>query len=465
MARGGGVKGRLPTRQLLGFRVQTAGGNSPAMGLPSFHPHYRDLHAELLARPFPVVAAPVMVSHRAILRGAAHEEGHRRAVAEARVLAGAAGILADSPDFQLLRLGQVDLRIEWHHEFTSFTLIAPVGAQPGAAPPFAALAHDLLPAGWLEVIPGELIASVEMASEHVSLSRAGTPEEMERIAGLFAGGRLVGGWVIDRVASVWSHFRLDAAGASRFLIQDHRLTPGRFGRLIQRLLEIETYRLMALLGLPLAREYLPKIEELERSHADLVERLGVAPGAGADEQTLLADLTSLAVQAERLQARGESRFAVTAAYARILSDRVRELREVQVPGYQTIGEFFDRRMTMALTTCGAAHARLQELTGRIHSSTGLLRTRVEVNLQNQNQHLLASVDRRSATQLQLQHAVEGLSVVILTYYLVGLLQHLVEATKVTGLHLDAELLSGLAVVPVGVAVWWSVRRVHHAHRH
>ena len=287
---------------------------------------------------------------------------------------------------------------------------------------------------------------------------------MERIAGFFAGERLVGGWVVDRVASVWSHFRLDEQGASRFLIQDHRLTPGRFGRLIQRLLEIETYRLMALLALPLAREYLPRIEELERSHAELVERLAIAPGAGADEQSLLADLTALAVQVERLQARGESRFGVTAAYAQILHDRVRELREVQVPGYQTIGEFFDRRLTMALNTCAAAQTRLHELTGRIHSSTGLLRIRVEVNLQNQNQRLLASVDRRAEIQLRLQHAVEGLSVVILTYYLIGLLHHLAESAKIVGAHLDADLISGLAVLPVAGLVWWSVRRVHHAHR-
>lgn len=57
------------------------------------------------------------------------------------------------------------------------------------------------------------------------------------------------------------------------------------------------------------------------------------------------------------------------------------------------------------------------LSTRLESTTGLLRTRVEVNLQSQNHLLLASVDRRATAQLRLQHNVEGLSVVVLTYYL------------------------------------------------
>jgi uncharacterized membrane-anchored protein len=280
---------------------------------------------------------------------------------------------------------------------------------------------------------------------------------MERVQELFDRERLVGGWVVERVASVWSHFRLDERGATRFLVQAHRLTPGRHGRLLQRLVEIETYRLLAMLSLPLAREMLPQIETLEARHVALVERIGVMDAG--DERALLGELTTLALATERLEARCGSRFSLTGSYARILTARVRELREEQVPGYQTIGEFFDRRLAQALHACERAEAGLSALSARLRSTTGLLRTRVEVNLQSQNQLLLASVDRRAAAQLQLQHAVEGLSVVVLTYYLASLLKIVLDGTKAAGFPVNVTLVTALVLPLLAFGVWKTVRHV------
>jgi uncharacterized membrane-anchored protein len=378
-----------------------------------FHPQYRELHAEPLSRPFPVVSTPVMVAYRAVVFTPAETADHAAGVAK----------LAELPDveatpvengFQLLRWGSVELRIERHTEFTAFTAIAP---QSGV--PFARSAADYLPENCLDTIPGKILVAVE------------------------------------RVASVWSHFRLDDRGATRFLVQGHRLTPGRYGRLLQRLVEIETYRMAALLSLPLARELLPQVEALEARHVALVERIG-AIDAG-DERALLGDLTNLSLTTERLQARCGSRFSLTDSYARILSARVRELREEQVPGYQTIGEFFDRRLSQAWHTCETAEAGLNALSVRLESTTGLLRTRVEVNLQSQNQSLLASVDRRAAAQLRLQHNVEGLSVVVLTYYLANLLKLAMEGTEAAGAHVNSHLMIALALPLVAGGVWWMVR--------
>jgi uncharacterized membrane-anchored protein len=421
--------------------------------LGRFDSQYGELHAELLARPFPVVSGQVMVAHRAIQFTASEAAGHRAAVA---VLATHPGVVATPVEhgFQLLQLGKVDLRIERHTEFTTFTIIAP---QTDA--PFAESAADHLPAGWLDSIPGRILAAVEIASEQVPDEDAGAAKTMERVSEHFARGRLVGGWVVERVASVWSHFRLEARGATRFLVQGHRLTPGRHGRLLQRLVEIETYRLAALLSLPLARDLLPQIEALEEQHVALVERIG-AMDAG-DERALLGDLTNLSLSTERLQARCGSRFSLTASYSRILSARVRELREEQVPGYQTIGEFFDRRLAQAWHTCERAEAGLDALSARLQSTTGLLRTRVEVNLQSQNQLLLASVDRRAAAQLRLQHSVEGLSVVVLTYYLANLLKIVLEGSKEAGFALHEMLVVSLALPLLAGGVWWAVR---HARR-
>ncbi|HEX3133076.1 MAG TPA: DUF3422 family protein, partial [Planctomycetota bacterium] len=98
---------------------------------------------------------------------------------------------------------------------------------------------------------------------------------------------------------------------------------------------------------------------------------------------------------------------------------------------------------------------------RLQSTTGLLRTRVEVNLQSQNQLLLASVDRRAAAQLRLQHAVEGLSVVVLTYYLANLLKMILDGTKAAGVAINASLLTALVLPVLAGAIWWAVRHAKH----
>ena len=136
-------------------------------------------------------------------------------------LAAQPDVVATPPEhsFQRLHLGPVDLRVERHTEFTAFTVLAP---QTGA--PFAQSAVDRLPAGWLEAIPGRILAAVEIASEPVPPESAGTAATMECVMELLNRDRLVGGWVVERVASVWSTFRLDAAGATRILVQGHRLT-------------------------------------------------------------------------------------------------------------------------------------------------------------------------------------------------------------------------------------------------
>ena len=396
-----------------------------------------------------------MVSHRAILFTPAEAVAHRAAVSGLVAKLGAEAT-TEEHGFQVLLLEDVEVRIERHTEFTSFIAIA---TQSGS--PFAESAANRLPAGWLNGIPGRLLAGVEIATEEVPAIEAGTAAVMDRIGEHFDQERFVGSWTVERVASVWSCFKADDRGATRFLVQSHRLSPGRYGRLLQRLVEIETYRMAALLALPLARELLPEMEALEAQHVALVERMGDTDSG--DERTLLTDLTNLSLRIERLRANCGTRFNLTSSYVRILAARLVELREEQVAGYQTIGEFFDRRLARAWHTCERADAELTALTARLRSTTGLLRTRVEVNLQMQNQQILASVDRRAAAQLRLQHNVEGLSVVVLTYYLANLVKILLEGVEAAGFAVKVMLVVAGALPLLALAVWLAVRRAREKH--
>lgn len=408
-----------------------------------FHPQYRALHAELLARPYPVVSGLVIVSHRAIHFTSGEATAHHAAVT---VLGNREDVAASPAEkgIQLLRFGDVELRIEGHPEFTTFTVFAP---QTGA--PFAESALDRLPEGLLDGIPGRIFAAVEIASELVANGDAGTVKTMERVSEYFGQERLVGGWVVERVASVWSHLHLDQQGATRFLIQIHRLTSGRYGRLLQRLLEIETYRMAAMLGLPPAHEVLPGIEALEERRVRLVGRIRDMEEGG--ERALLEDLTDLSIAAGRLHSRYGSQLRQTEEYVRRVSTRVRELREEQVPGYQTFGEFFDRRLIESLSACERAQAGLGSFSASMDGTTQLLRASVELT---QGNHLATAKEVPEAVPPPSWHRyVDAILTVVLTYCLAGILKIMIEGVRVIGIPLNASLVTALALPFLGYGVW------------
>ncbi len=89
----------------------------------------------------------------------------------------------------------------------------------------------------------------------------------------------------------------------------------------------------------------------------------------------------------------------------------------------------------------------------------LLRTRIDVALEEQNQHLLRAMSRRARLQLRLQTMVEGISVVAASYYLLGLLAYGAKALADLGMRVDPDIAVGAAVVPVVALVWFAIRRI------
>ena len=88
----------------------------------------------------------------------------------------------------------------------------------------------------------------------------------------------------------------------------------------------------------------------------------------------------------------------------------------------------------------------------------LLRTRVDVERSAQNQALLASMDKRADLQLRLQRTVEGLSVVAISYYAVGLLNDLL-APVARQAHLPEDALGAGLVALVFAGVWLMLRAI------
>lgn len=360
-------------------------------------------------------------------------------------------------------LGGVRVRWEQHTEFVSWTIIRPLDAQaPAASPgqfaqaPVTALAA--LPQAWLDALPGKRLVALNLWAFGQSSELAQSSEQL--VKQLLRDETLVASGVGEGRCEAYTDFSIHPDGFSRLLLLvGQAMTPRGLGRLIQQLLEIETYRMAALLGFPLAHQGSADLTAAERELAALATAIPRAQPS--DEPLLLDRLTQLAGQIESQYAARHSRFSASAAYFALVDKRIEDIAETRIVGMQTFREFMDRRLSPARNTCEWAVRRQDALSQRVSRMSNLLRTRVEIKQQQNSEALLVAMNERQDVQLKLQSTVEGLSVAAITYYIVGLISYLAKGAQAIGWPLSPESSAAITMPFVACGVWWSIRRLHH----
>lgn len=424
--------------------------------LPPNHPLRSELNDEVHARPSDALRAPLRISYLALLAEPGAREREWLNVANLLARFGVA-VPASAPNHFSGNVGAFGLRFERHTEFTRYTITVPGVA---GSDPFAEPALEFVPRDFIAAIPGQV-----MVASHGAL--LGSPqgssglEDYDRIAAeFFDGNVLVGSRVGDDAATALTDFRVRADGCSRFLVFDHHMTARQAGRTVQRVLEIDTYRMMALLALPVARELAPLLTASEKELGQVTTVLERCNDE--DEATLLDRLTRLEAEIESREAETDFRFSAAAAYYELVRRRIGEMREHRIPGLQTFGEFTERRLAPAMNTCKAAAARQDLLSQRVARANQLLATRVDITRERQNQSLLESMNRRAKAQLKLQQTVEGLSVAAVTYYVVGLIGYLAKGLKSGGVDLNPEICMAASIPVVALLAGFGIHRLKGA---
>jgi uncharacterized membrane-anchored protein len=413
-------------------------------------------HNEVHARPLARVRLPALVMLIAVANGGvsrADELAHLRRLPGQQDL----GLADLDPSFLRLPLGSATLKWERHTEFTRYSLVLPLPAgatlqshPPEQTPPLP------WPDGWAAAIPGRTLAAVRLTLLNEELDDPVTL--MTRAHSWFDDGAVVASQLGGGHSWALTDFLIRADGFERMLVL---APPGtseeRAGRISQRLLEVEIYRLMALRALPVAKALGPSLTQAESELAEITARLDLK---AASEQELLDRLIALAATVERATAEHVFRFSATRAYHALVTQRIGELREKAIPGTQTIGEFMRRRLSPAMATVASTEQRLSSLSERVARTSALLRTRVDIVTEQQNQQLLEKLTRGQALQLRLQSTVEGLSIAAISYYVVSLLLYGSKALKAAGLPVQPEVAAGAMVPLVLWAVWKTTRRIH-----
>ena len=415
-----------------------------ALNLPVYA-HRNSLYEELHNRPSPKIVTPCYVTHLALIRQAGDVQTEFDLVVSLCQRFSVNPPAADASCFYQ-SFGGFEFRWERHTEFSTYTFIRAIDEQKEDE-----FALAFIPKDWLNQLPGEIVVALNIRAQNDDMDEA-------QQSHFFEGQRPVGSHVANGKAKALTTFRLHSDGFGRCLVMNYGLNDYQAGRLIQRLLELETYRLMALMGLPVARELSGEVAQMESQLADLNQQIAEIQSED-DERALLKRISLIAAKVEQFRSDTNYRFSATNAYHALVGKRLQQVYEQHISGMQTMREFLERRLTPGIRTCNSVSDRLEDLSRRIHRTTSLLRTRVEVSIESQNQRLLASMDRRSSLQLRLQQTVEGLSVVAISYYLLSLLGYGFEGMARFGLPLDSKVATGIAMPVVLGAVYLGVR--HH----
>ena len=444
------------------------------------HPLRIPLAAEIHSRPSLRLRAPEAITHLAVYAKSDSNADTDNVQLQQEILASFCtyfGVACPGGEAKYFfhDFGRFRLKWECHTEFATYTFVenenGEVVSDHSAAQALTRVPIGHLPEQWLLDLRGKIMVAAHVVLIKSDDSIDDTPSPIRQT---LEGSVLVGSQVLQR-GEVWTDFLIQADGFSRFIVKDQDFLDQQAGRIVQRLLEIETYRMMALLGLPHAQKAAPVLAVIENELVKLTAAMTLSGGVTADvkqdgvatdsEQILLRQIIDLAARIEKLSMENNYRFSASKAYFRLVQSRIEELREFRIEGVPTIGEFMERRLAPAMNTCEAIVRRQETLADRIAHTNDLLRTRVGIVQEQQNRQILQSMNARAAQQLRLQQAVEGLSVAAITYYVAGLFQYAGKGLKAVGVQINPELVTGLLIPLIAGAVWLGLRRVHQRIHH
>ena len=405
---------------------------------------------EVHARPFTPIETPRRLLHFAFDTAGEAGRRDRAALAEFCAKRGLAP-LQEGAKHHRVALSGVTLRWEQHSEFTTYSWeLASQGDVPfhpaasSLAAPMAALPQ-----------PGPVLVALDL---HLMAEK----EKKVSLEQLFDRASLAVAENADGDALFATDFQADAAGFVRILVIDRALSRGRAGALVQRLIEVETYRTLALLGLPEAQRLAPSINRIEARLAEVTDEMRHTEKL-IDNHRLLDELTDLAAEMEAGAAASAFRFGASRAYNELVQMRLAIIGERRVETFSSWTSFLARRMQPAMRTCATTAERQATLSEKLARAANLLRTKVDVELERQNRDLLKSMNERTRLSLRLQTTVEGLSVGAVSYYVVGLFAYLMKGLHEEGVPVDVTLATALFVPVAVLGIWWLVRRIRKRH--
>ena len=289
---------------------------------------------------------------------------------------------------------------------------------------------------------------------HTSLS-------VEEVKNTMPGPQLYGSRIFGQDISVMTTYTPDEYQRERYLVMAPSLDVllNHLARTIDTLVFIENYTHLILLPIQAFAESVDQVHQYEQRH--LHQRGAITreiqDSTSEKLQHWLTVLTQDFMKVSRLAESMRFQLSASVPYDRIIRSNLVLLQEQSIKGCRLISEYVDGK------TIGVADGYLQlvkrinALVNDFQGSIAVIRTKVELQLQDhnlalqdQNLQLLRSLDKTTRRQAILQRTVEGLSVIVLSYYLSGLGNYVFKAMEKVDVmgHIpiaDASVASGVFV--------------------
>ena len=356
---------------------------------------------------------------------------------------------------------RVIIKWELHGEFSSISTIvqqkdliaeAPIKTRPALENEV----NELL--SKLSIKPMHEAGGLRISAIDIAFEDRGLFKEADEVSSLFSGNTLIGSTILtNKKAQLWTDLQVNEDGYISYLVPHAGMGSRQAGRVARRITEVEIYRMASMLAFPVAKSLSGPLRNAEAELSELSKEISMAQNqesvATHQDGEFLERISSLASKIEEWISEHGLRFTAAEAYSQLAAKNLEELSEASLPGVQTLSEFMERRFAPAMSTCSWTQRRLRELSDRISRTTQILRTRIEFVNESQTQELLASMDRRAKIQLRLQETVEGLSVLVLTYYAVSLIIYMAKGAKEFGLMIPAELIGGASAPIIAYGIY------------
>ncbi len=305
---------------------------------------------------------------------------------------------------------------------------------------------------------GELVTAVDL----VVTDRAA---EAAPDFGLAGDRTWFGGRVLDAPALLFTDFEPDPDGRRRYLLHGHERDA--LARILpfaaECVTKIETYYHLMLSPLPdftAAMDQVFRLEKRQLADRDAITR-GLTSADPAQLQTWLSQLTEALAQVSHLGEAVRYHLASAVPYDSIIRTTIEDLREQPLERLESLGAFVARRIRGIADGYQRLIHRIEALEQSFEGMVSIIRTRIDLAMEQQNLTILSSLDHTTKLQVRLQRMVESLSVVVQAYYLTGLGNYVFKAMEHRGWLGDAGTATALSIpVWFGLAFFltWQAKR-------
>jgi len=260
---------------------------------------------------------------------------------------------------------------------------------------------------------------------------------------------MYGSRILDEETALVTSFTPDEHGRERYWVSvgSGRSSKSHLKDIVDAIVRIETYYHLLLMQKPLfsaAIDQAYKFEQVHLKQREIIsEHIGHADSLAL--QRWLNGLTQDWLKTTRLSSKLHFELSASVPYDKIVHRTLASLEERTLPLYRPMSEYVLSGITGVAEGNQQLLKRMDTLRSGFEGTISIIRARVDLMLQSQNLTLLISVDRTTKSQAILQYTVEGLSVIVIAYYLSGLMAYIFKGLHEMGWLGNADIAAALFV--------------------